>query len=279
LDVPQYGPLSVVEITDVLHSGVVYLGKYIKGSVPDIKDLEEMDVEEKLVVKIIYSGIVFEQYGKAVHRHLETKDMAPKYFFSFQMNDDDLPGSDDLSCSDDLSNADVIESHIVMEYLPPPSSASAGWITLADFQGEFPQVASHWKADIETALHQILVALKEAKFVHGDLRPNNLMIKVASASEGCIVQLRPASDPPLPYLKVIDFDWAGEAGAVEYPPHRNPEVEWPGDSGKPILATHDKVMIDTWLSKWALDKASGGVRRENRRKEATRIPRPRLNRS
>jgi hypothetical protein len=272
MDVPQYGLLSYVEITDVLHSGVVYLGKFIKGSVPD---LEEKDAEEKLVVKVIYSGIVFEQYGKAVHRHLESKDMAPKYFFSFQMAGVDLRGGDD-DHADDLSN------HIVMEYLPPPANDSAGWITLADFQEKFPQIASRWKTGIETALYKILDVLGEAKFVHGDLRPNNLLIKVASVSDGCVVQLRPASDPPLPYLKVIDFDWAGEAGAVEYPPHRNPEVEWPGDSGKPILATHDKVMIDTWLSKWALDNdlvARGGVRRENRRNEVTRYPRPRLNRS
>jgi len=90
----------------------------------------------------------------------------------------------------------------------------------------------------------------EKKFVHGDLRANNLLISVKFTTDGCSIQSRPNSVPPLPYLKVIDFDWAGVAGVVTYPPHRNPDVQWPGKSGKPIMDTHDRIMIDSWLSNW-----------------------------
>ena len=48
----------------------------------------------------------------------------------------------------------------------------------------------------------------------------------------------------------MDFDWAGIAGVVEYPPHKNPDVEWPGQFGMPILNTHDRQMVDIWISKW-----------------------------
>jgi hypothetical protein len=233
LDVPRYNPNSVVEITDVLHPGVVYLGKFIKGSRNVLPDFDG-----KLVLKVIYSGMAFEPYSKKVHKYLELKDMAPKYFLSFVMNGGGLP-----------SNAEVIEDHHLMEYLPPPSNNSAGCISLLDFGERFPMVASSNKVDIKAALYQIIDILKEGNYVHGDLRPNNLLISIIfSAPDHCIIQNRPHS--PLPYLKVIDFDWAGVAGVVEYPPHRNPDVIWPGHSGKVILATHDKLMIDSWLSEW-----------------------------
>lgn len=236
LDIPRYGSHSVVEITDVLHPGVVYLGKYIGGSQNEVTNFE---VDEKLVLKVIYSGMVFEPYGAKVHKHLELKDMAPKYFFSFNMNGGGLP-----------PNAEDIEDHHLMEYLPPPSNDSTGWISLLDLEEKFPLVASFHKVDIKAALDKIVDALGDAKYVHGDLRPNNLLISIKVTTDGCIIQNRPDSAPPIPYLKVIDFDWAGDAGIVEYPPHRNPDVEWPGNSGKPILATHDKIMIESWLSKW-----------------------------
>jgi hypothetical protein len=245
LDVPRYGSHTVVKITEVLHPGVVYLGNYIKGSVKPDPDVG------KLVLKVIYSGLIFETYGQKVHKHLESKDMAPKYFFSFDMNGGGLP-----------LNAYAMEDHHLMEYLPPPSNDSSGWISLLDLQERFPQVASTWKGDIRTALYKIIDVLGDAKYVHGDLRPNNLLIsvKLTTALDDCIIQLRPHSDPPLPYLKVIDFDWAGKAGEVEYPAHRNPDVEWPGESGKPILDTHDKCMVDSWLSKWPLVQEDDGRR-------------------
>jgi hypothetical protein len=235
LDAPRYGAKSAVEVTDVLHAGVVYLAKPVPEYLVD-EPLKKIAQEEKVVLKVIYSGIAFEQYGAKVHAYLEEKDMAPKYFFCLDIGSNLLP-------------TDPIEQHHVMEYLPPPSNDSAGWISLLELEEKFPEVASIHKSDIEAALYKIINVLGEKKYVHGDLRPNNLLIKVTTGLDGCKIQNREGSDP-LPCLKVIDFDWAGKAGAVKYPPHRNPDVEWPGESGKPISDSHDKLMIDTWLSKW-----------------------------
>lgn len=244
LDAPRYGDGRVVEITDVLHTGVVYLAKPVtQNLVTEL--LQTIVQEERVVLKVIYSGIAFEQYGAKVHGYLEAKDMAPKYFFCLDMNAG-LPRT-----------APSIEHHHVMEYLPPPSNDSAGWISLLELGEKFPTVASIHKSVIEAALYKIINVLGERNYVHGDLRPNNLLIKVATGPDGCKIQYREGS---LPFLKVIDFDWAGVAEVVKYPPHRNPDVEWPGDSGKPILQSHDKLMIDAWLSKWPLADAEGDRR-------------------
>jgi serine/threonine protein kinase len=227
LDVPRFRANSL-QITGVLAPGVVYLGKVSQGEVPEC------------VVKVIYSGMAFERYGVKVQQYLESKDMAPKYVNRYEPN---------MGIS--YLDNNPIEIYYAMEYLPPPSNDSAGWISLLDIEKNHLQIASRWKDKITEALHQITDALKQAKpqLVHGDLRPNNLFISVKLTPDGCIIQTRPNS---LPYLKVIDFDWAGEAGKVEYPPHRNPEVKWPGESGKPISAEDDAKMIESWLSKWAL---------------------------
>lgn len=239
-NIPRYGQHPMVEITDVLHAGVVYLGKYIQGAIKEEDLVKKLDVDKKLVVKVIYSGMAFERYGREVHKYLAEKDMAPKYFFSFVMEGVDLP-----------SEAKAIEDHHLMEYLSPPSKDSPGWISLDDLEKEFPKVALRYKEDIKSALYNVIEVLQQAKFVHGDLRPNNLLVSIDIADD-CIVQFRQdsSSSRRLPYLKVIDFDWAGIAGEVEYPPHRNPDVEWPGENGKVILDTHDKIMIDSWLAKW-----------------------------
>ena len=218
---------------------------------------------DELVLKVIYSGVAFEPYGKKVHKYLESKDMAPKYFFSFDMNGSGLP-----------SNADVIENHHLMEYLPPPSNNAPGWISLLDLEVRFPQVASRFKVNIQAALYNIIDVLGDANYVHGNLWPNNLFIfvELTTAPAGCIIQLRPHSDPPLPYLKVIDFDWSGDAGEVEYPPHRNPDVEWPGESGKPILNIHDKLMINSWLSKWSLVNVQDAEEEEDKQGDKAIFP-------
>jgi hypothetical protein len=246
MDVPRYRD-PVIEITDVLQAGVVYLAKYIKGSVRDpVLSLElEAQGEKKLVLKVIY--VAFERYGDEVQKYLASKDMAPKFLFSFGMIVGGYPDSH-------------IEKSYVMEYLSPPSNDSAGWISLLDFKERFPKVASKYKVDIGKALHKITGALKERNFIHGDFRPNNLFINVTITADDCSIQFQPDSDSFLPYLKVIDFDWAGEAGVVEYPPHRNPDVQWPGDNGKPILADHDELMIKSWLSKWDNEGVESGGR-------------------
>jgi len=46
-------------------------------------------------------------------------------------------------------------------------------------------------------------------------------------------------------LRVIDFDWAGEAGQVYYPAERNREIWWPGEAGGPTEQDHGGFLETT----------------------------------
>ena len=80
-------------------------------------------------------------------------------------------------------------------------------------------------------LQSILTKLKEGNFVHGDLRPNNLLV----CSDGTV--------------KLIDFDWAGQDGSARYPVELNPEVGFPCDAsvGGMISMQHDEYMLGKLL--------------------------------
>lgn len=111
-----------------------------------------------------------------------------------------------------------------MEYLAPPSDTSPkGWISLHDLGVNHVEVALANKNTIIQAVRQITHTLREAKYVHGDFRTNNLLIYVDISSSSCT--LIPRTDTRLPFIKVIDFDWSGHPSTVEqpntirYPPH------------------------------------------------------------
>ena len=199
----------------------------------------------ELVLKIIYSGLAKETYGKDIHKYLAELDMAPLYFTDFHLEFSNLP-----------HNAVVpLERYHIMEYLPPPSGTLVGWITLHDLNQYYPEEAARSKNGIVQALGAIIKVLQHHHYVHGDLRMNNLLVcvEIKQGSNGkhtCIIQPRPNTSPEVPYLKVIDFDWAGIADQARYPRQRNPEICWPGRDGMPISIFHDKEMIDLWLSLW-----------------------------
>jgi len=118
----------------------------------------------------------------------------------------------------------------VMEYLD-----RSEWETLHRFMNASSIVLS--RAELRKALEDIVSALKSKNYVHGDLRPNNIMIR------------KDLSKQPLG-LMVVDFDWAGEASKVYYPPGRNPEIKgikWPGKAGGKIEDGHDWELITSWL--------------------------------
>jgi len=48
-------------------------------------------------------------------------------------------------------------------------------------------------------------------------------------------------------LRVIDFDWAEEAGQVYYLAEWNREIQWPGKAGGPIEQDHDSKIVDFWM--------------------------------
>ncbi|KAF8906953.1 hypothetical protein CPB84DRAFT_1844088 [Gymnopilus junonius] len=224
-----------IEVTDVLFPGVVYLTKYHYQGDHIPEPLRTRLREEESIVKIIYSGLLMERYGLDVHAYLAQHDMAPNYYLCHHNNFKDIPGP-------------PLEVYYFMEYLRPPpppplNTSSQGWLFLYDLEQKYPEVASSSKDQIMSALLQILDVLKEKGYVHGDLRMNNLMvhIEISTLADGsliCKILSRLGSN--LPYIKVIDFDWAGLAGEVNYPPHRNIAVSWPGQAGFPIMRSHDQ---------------------------------------
>jgi len=87
---------------------------------------------------------------------------------------------------------------------------------------------------LQDALEKIIIALDEKKYVHGDLRSNNIMIQTDGMDKSV-------------EFKVVDFDWAGEAGQVYYLAEWNRDIWWPGEAGGPIEQDHDLKMVDSWM--------------------------------
>jgi hypothetical protein len=50
-------------------------------------------------------------------------------------------------------------------------------------------------------------------------------------------------------FKLIDFDWAGEAGVAKYPANMNPDIRWPEGAvdGQLIQKAHDLEMLSNFL--------------------------------
>ena len=154
--------------------------------------------------------LVSRSYSQQVHEHLAAKGLAPKLY--------------------GYAKVDGAPTAYVMEYLDPTE-----WETLHRFMNASSTVLS--RTELRKALEDIVSALKSKNYVHGDLRPNNIMIR------------KDLSKQPLD-LKVIDYDWAGEASKVYYPAERNPEIagiKWPGEAGGKIENGHDWKLISSWL--------------------------------
>ena len=109
------------------------------------------------------------------------------------------------------------------------------WITLETWE----QYSAAWqrltvRPQVENGVKHIVGLLEGKGYVHGDLRTTNIMIKRVSHE-----------------LKVIDFDWAGEAEHSHYPIDRNDDIEdWPKGSkqGGVISMGHDRTLVNNWLT-------------------------------
>ena len=146
--------------------------------------------------------LVSRSYSQQVHEHLAAKGLAPKLY--------------------GYAKVDGAPTAYVMEYLDPSE-----WKTLHRFMNASSTVLS--RTELRKALEGIVRALKSKNYVHGDLRPNNIMIHKDLLKQ------------PLG-LMVVDYDWAGEASKVYYPAEWNPEIEdikWPGEAGGKIENDHD----------------------------------------
>ncbi|KAG8892664.1 hypothetical protein FRB99_002548 [Tulasnella sp. 403] len=162
--------------------------------------------------------LVNHSYGEDVHKLLASHSLAPV-----------LHGT---KC---IEGAPAV---IVMEYLQPPSGTS-GWVTIHDFARS--QGARLHKVAIREGINNILDMLQKNEMFHGDLRANNVMLKVDSAGAPCKTEVGGGA-----CLKVIDFDWAGGSGEVRYPIQRNEKITWPAARGEPIAMGYDCQQVDLW---------------------------------
>ena len=166
-------------------------------SSPSIPDLQ-------VLVKLVPRS-----YSQDVHKHMADKGLAPKLYGYAEVKD--------------------VPTAYVMEYLDP-----SVWQTLYQLFKPKKKPNKPTANQLRGALQEIIAALDEKEYVHGDLRSNNIMIRTDVMDKSV-------------ELKVVDFDWAGKAGQVYYPAERNEEIQWPGEAGGPIEQDHDSKMIDSWM--------------------------------
>ena len=106
-----------------------------------------------------------------------------------------------------------------------------GWyMVVMDFLGPAYQDLhdSTVKASYSEELHNKIVYLHQAGFMHGDLRDTNIMVRRDGK----------------PGIMLLDFDWAGVLGEVRYPMNVNTEtVRQPAGAFEIIKAEHDIVML------------------------------------
>jgi len=106
------------------------------------------------------------------------------------------------------------------------------WQTLHEFL-KYDATAVN-RTQLQEVVDSIIEKLGSKNYVHGDLRSNNIMIQSNMMDKSVD-------------LRVIDFNWAGEAGQVRYLAERNREIWWPGEAGEPIEQDHDLKMVYSWM--------------------------------
>ena len=148
----------------------------------------------------VFVKLVSGRYPQAIQRHLAAHGLSPKLYGTVKV--------------DGAPTAYIME-HLdhpyIMEYLDP-----SAWQTLHQFLMSNAAALGH--SPLEKTLQNIVARLEDEKYVHGDLRTDNIMIRKDSPRES-------------PDLTVVDFDWAGERNQVRYPADRNTNMKWPGKAG------------------------------------------------
>ena len=143
---------------------------------------------------------VEEKYGDNVHIYLFGKGLAPELY--------------------DIVSVRGSWKAIIMELLPGTSLHS---LHGTDMDNEKIM-------KVICCLENIKKTLQGSPYVHGDLRPNNLIV---------------TSD--FNVVKVVDFDWAGEESMVSYPLNLNTiDIAWASgvEPCRPITKKHDSWMLD-----------------------------------
>jgi len=124
--------------------------------------------------------LVPRSYSQDVLKHMADNGLSPKLYGYAEVED--------------------APTAYVMDYLDPCT-----WETLHEFLKS--DAAALDRTQLQEALDGIIEKLQLKNYVHGDLRSNNIMIRTDVIEKSVD-------------LRVIDFDWAGEAGQVCYPAER-----------------------------------------------------------
>jgi len=106
---------------------------------------------------------------------------------------------------------------VVMEYLPDNE-----WRMLTDVDD---------RVGVKDNVVTVMNSFHDLGYAHGDLRGENIMI----ADDGRV--------------KIVDFDWAGLAGQIQYPHFMNPEIRWHinAQPAKPIQTEHDVHLLNSYF--------------------------------
>ena len=77
----------------------------------------------------------------------------------------------------------------------------------------------------------VMNSFHDLGYAHGDLRGENIMI----AGDG--------------QVKIVDFDWAGLAGQIQYPHFMNQEIRWHinAQPAKLIQTEHDVHLLNSYF--------------------------------
>ncbi|PVF95128.1 hypothetical protein CPB86DRAFT_788311 [Serendipita vermifera] len=145
-------------------------------------------------------------YGVAAHQIMGEQGFAPKLY--------------------GVAELEGAPPAYVMEFL----SEHQGWVNFQEAKLHLKN-EQQW-AMLRTKTEEFLLCMKNNQLVHGDLRPNNMLIRVHD--EGVD-------------LRVLDWDWAGKHFEVRYPLDMNPAAGLPGDPGEWIQPQHDSSNLAKYL--------------------------------
>ncbi|TDL22381.1 hypothetical protein BD410DRAFT_770441 [Rickenella mellea] len=207
----RYAPLPLVN--SGLHEGIGSPAKDVPSSEEDsssaAKDHEIVYTAHPFLKSLVFFGMVNDDavcvkfatsYSKMAHLTCAALGFAPQL-----LGFEELPGGWYMLVMDRIDN----------EYIPMDETYEAG-VSLYD--------------GLQDLISEALSGLHQAGYVHGDLRPANVMVR-RDGKEG---------------LKFIDFDWSGVEGKVCYPMNVNRRDLWRPKGvvdEAPILTTHDIAMV------------------------------------
>lgn len=134
-----------------------------------------------------------------------------------------------------------------MEYLSPDDQ----WVTLREWATEFYE----YLPLIYVELESLLGLLERVGMVHGNLQPDNILIREKRLQSMSTTHLESADKKIEKFeIKVVDFDWAGVSGEVRYPSGSSKDLPWPGYAGLPILTEYDRKCINEFFDEPIIKK-------------------------